>query len=124
MRYLIISWLTCAALVSTSHAQYAEWKHSGSIWILTTPEGADLPESATVKDFPVLVRLHRDFFPFSEAATDGRDIRFSSGGKPLAFEIEKWDAEKGTASIWVVSLIMRRTPMQKIHHLASGATTS
>jgi hypothetical protein len=64
MRYLIILWLTCAALVSTSRAQFSEWKHSSSIWILTTPEGADLPESAAVKDFPVLVRLHRDFFAF------------------------------------------------------------
>lgn len=101
MRYLIILWLTCAALVSTSRAQFSEWKHSSSIWILTTPEGADLPESAAVKDFPVLVRLHRDFFAFSDAAEDGTDIRFSYDGKPLAFEIEKWDADNGTASIWV-----------------------
>ncbi len=101
MRYLIILWLTCAALVSTSRAQFSEWKHSSSIWILTTPEGADLPESAAVKDFPVLVRLHRDFFAFFDAAEDGTDIRFSYDGKPLAFEIEKWDADNGTASIWV-----------------------
>ena len=66
-----------------------------------TPEGVDLPESAAVRDFPVLVRLHRDFFPFSEAAKDGRDIRFSSGEEPLAFEVERWDVEVGTASIWV-----------------------
>ena len=66
-----------------------------------TPEGADLPESAAVRDFPVLVRLHRDFFPFSEAAKDGRDIRFSSGEEPLAFEVERCDVEAGTASIWV-----------------------
>ena len=101
MRFLVFLWLSFVAVTSTAHAQYSEWKHSGSIWILTTPEGADLPESAAVRDFPVLVRLHRDFFPFSEAAKDGRDIRFSSGEEPLAFEVERWDVEAGTASIWV-----------------------
>lgn len=101
MRYLIILALTVSALVSSSRAEYSSWKHSGSLWILTTPQGADLPDSVAVKDFPLLVRLHHDFFPFSQAAEDGRDIRFSSGGSPLKFEIEKWDAENGTASIWV-----------------------
>lgn len=101
MRFLVVLWLTLAAVVSTAHAQYSEWQHSGSMWILTTPEGADLPDSAAVSEFPVLVRLHRDFFPFSEAAKDGRDIRFSSGDKSLAFEIENWKAESGKASIWV-----------------------
>jgi len=101
MRFLVFLWLSFVAVTSTAHAQYSEWKHSGSIWILMTPEGADLPESAAVRDFPVLVRLHRDFFPFSEAAKDGRDIRFSSGEEPLAFEVERCDVEAGTASIWV-----------------------
>ena len=35
---------------------YAGWPHSGSIYILTTPEGANLPASATVEGFPLLVR--------------------------------------------------------------------
>ena len=84
MRSLIILWLTCAALVSTAPAQYSEWSHSGSIWILTTAEGVSLPKSAAVNEFPVLVRLHSDFFPFPEAAKNGWDIRFSNGDNALA----------------------------------------
>ncbi len=59
-------------VVSSASAQYADWKHSGSIYILTTPEGANLPASASVKDFPLLVRLHRDYFSFFEAEEGGR----------------------------------------------------
>ena len=88
-------------VVNIASAQYADWEHSGSIYILTTPEGADLPASASVKDFPVLVRLHRDHFRFSEAGEAGSDIRFSAGGKPLSYEIETWDKEAGAAAIWV-----------------------
>ena len=29
------------------------------------------------------------------------DLRFSAEGKPLAYQIEQWDAAAGTASIWV-----------------------
>lgn len=82
-------------------AQYSEWKSHGSLFLNTTPDGANLPGGATVADFPVLVRLHREFFNFAEAKPDGSDIRFSSAGVPLAFQIEQWDAQSGTASIWV-----------------------
>ncbi len=44
-------------LGNPSFAQYADWKHSGSLFILTTPEGADLPASASLENFPLLVRL-------------------------------------------------------------------
>jgi len=90
-----------AGLLQSASAQYDAWKHSGSIYILTTPEGANLPAAAAVKDFPLLVRLTRDSFRFPEAGPGGRDIRFSAGGKPLSYEIEEWDQEAGEASIWV-----------------------
>jgi Concanavalin A-like lectin/glucanases superfamily/Domain of unknown function (DUF2341)/Carbohydrate esterase, sialic acid-specific acetylesterase len=81
---------------------YSDWKHSGSMWLLTGPEGADLPTDASVEQFPLLVRLHRDFFDFSQAQSNGEDLRFSSNsGDRLAFQIEEWDAAKGVASIWV-----------------------
>jgi hypothetical protein len=81
---------------------YPNWKNSGSIWILTTPEGADLPQSAAVEQFPLLVQLHQDFFDFRQAKPQGEDIRFSSSsGEPLAYQIEDWDAKRGVANIWV-----------------------
>ena len=83
-------------------AQYAGWEHSGSFFVLTTPEGANLPGTASETNFPVLVRLNREFFPFQQAKARGEDIRFaSSAGAPLAFQIEEWDASQGKASIWV-----------------------
>ena len=83
-------------------AQYNEWKYSGSFFINTTEEGAFLPESATVEQFPVLVRLSKDFFNFSQAKQYGEDLRFSmKKGEPLAYQIEKWDRDRGIADIWV-----------------------
>lgn len=83
-------------------ATAADWKHSGSLWLLTTPDGADLPATASIEGFPLLVRLHRDFFDFRQAKPGGDDLRFSSSnGERLAYQIEDWDADKGTASVWV-----------------------
>ncbi len=85
-----------------SAASYQDWKHSGSMWLLTTPDGADLPADAKVEQFPVLVRLHRDFFDFAQAKPNGDDLRLSSNsGERLAFQIEEWDVAKGVASVWV-----------------------
>ncbi|HYG77455.1 MAG TPA: DUF2341 domain-containing protein [Planctomycetota bacterium] len=80
---------------------YQGWRHSGSIFILTTPEGANLPASASEEGFPLLVRLHKDFFNFTQAKANGEDIRFSSNGTPLPFQLDDWDAASGTASVWV-----------------------
>ncbi len=83
-------------------ARYQDWNHSGSMWLLTTPDGVDLPADAKAEQFPVLVRLHRDFFDFTQAKPNGADLRFSSStGERLTFQIEEWDAAKGIASIWV-----------------------
>ncbi len=83
-------------------APYAGWAHAGSVYLLTTPEGASLPAGASVEEFPLLVRLHRDWFDFSEAKSHGEDLRFSSSaGAPLFHQIEQWDAGAGTASVWV-----------------------
>ncbi len=100
---LALSSVLVLALAGPASAQYPGWKHSGSVFVLTTPEGADLPASASVENFPLLVRLHRDFFDFSQAKADGDDLRFASAkGAPLAYQIEEWDAVKGVASVWVL----------------------
>ena len=81
---------------------YPGWLYSGSLYILTTLESAHLPATASVESFPLLVRLHKDWFDFTQAKAGGEDVRFStSTGVPLVYQIEDWDAAKGTASIWV-----------------------
>jgi hypothetical protein len=83
-------------------APLAGWTHSGEFTVLTTPDGARLPTGAVVEEFPVLVRLHRDWFDFSQAKPDGADVRFTdAAGKALALQVEDWDAVRGEASVWV-----------------------
>jgi hypothetical protein len=102
IKKMLIALAAILILPKAAPAQYPRWKHSGSVYLLTTPEGANLPNSASEDGFPLLVRLHKDFFNFSQAKANGEDIRFStSTGTPLAYQIEEWDAENGTASIWV-----------------------
>ena len=97
----MVTGLTFAA-ADPAPPPYQVWQHSGSLYILTTPEGANLPSSAAENGFPVLVRLHRDFFDFSQARPKGEDLRFTtSTGEPLSHQMEEWDAENGTASIWL-----------------------
>ena len=96
-------------------AEYPGWQHSGSMFILTTPEGANLPASATVKDFPVLVRLNKDFFDFGNAKADGADLRFSTkNGEPLAYQIDEWDLVGGTAAVWVRIPVIQGNTRQEI----------
>ena len=107
VRELAAEWARLDARhASVAHQDLPEaitgWKHSGSVFVLTTPDGADLPASARLQSFPLLVRLHRDFFPFDQAQAGGEDLRVSTvGGVPLAFQIEEWNPVAGTASVWV-----------------------
>ena len=102
MKTTLLALVLVLTLAGPVSAQYPGWKHSGSVFVLTTPEGADLPASAAVENFPLLVRLHKDFFDFGQAQPGGADLRFSSAkGDPLAYQIEEWDAKNGTASVWV-----------------------
>ncbi len=83
-------------------APYAAWQHTDECWILTDEAGANLPAGAVVRDFPLLVRLHGASFDFREVQAHGEDLRFSdSGGQPLHYQIEDWDAAAGNASVWV-----------------------
>ncbi|MEI6654614.1 MAG: DUF2341 domain-containing protein [Verrucomicrobiota bacterium] len=111
MKHLSPTLLLVAALLSAFPAMaqakpsanpYQGWQHTGTLTILTTPEGANLPATAAEDNFPLLVRLHKDFFDFKQAQANGGDLRFSSGtGTALAYQIEAWDAAQGTASVWV-----------------------
>ena len=59
-------------LLETAPAQYPGWEYSGSVYLLTTPEGANVPASASEDGFPLLVRLHKDFFDFSHPNDQGQ----------------------------------------------------
>ncbi|MFN5320794.1 MAG: DUF2341 domain-containing protein [Planctomycetota bacterium] len=88
---------------------------SASFYLLTTPEGADLPAVGELKDFPLLVRLNRETFDFAAARLDGSDLRFySAEGQPLAHQVEAWDAAEGTAVIWVRVPLVRGNERQEL----------
>ncbi len=110
----LILFLFFPGFLSQALAQYGDWKHVGSMYLVTDSAGADLPASAVLKNFPVLVRLNEDYFNFCEAEPGGKDVRFSSKGKPLDFQIERWDAERGEADIWVRIPIIRGKDQQAI----------
>ena len=113
----LIATFLLATLAGTAFPQYAGWQHSGSLYVLTTPEGA------VEKDFPLLVRLHKDFFNFSQTKAEGADVRFSTAaGASLAFQIEDWDAAKGAASIWVRVPIIRATSIRKFACIGARRT--
>jgi len=113
-KQVMIGTLVLLALLQTASAQHQGWQHSGRLHILTTPEGANVPASASEDGFPLLVRLHRDYFDFSQAKPNGEDIRFSADGKALAYQVEEWDAAKGTACIWVRIPTIRGNARQEI----------
>ncbi len=109
-----------ALLLSTSLASaaapYADWTHSGSVFILTTPEGANLPAAASAENFPLLVRLQADTFNFSQAQPQGQDLRFASDdGTPLPYQIENWDPAHGRASVWVRVPRIQGNASQPLH---------
>ncbi len=100
--FLLPSLAAAQGAPPASAGRYAGWRHDGVLSILTSPEGADLPSGAVLAGFPLLVRLHQDWFDFSQAKADGADLRFSTPkGEALPYEIEQWDPDHGTASIWV-----------------------
>ena len=112
---LTTTMLAFLALLHMASAQYTGWQRSGSIWILTTPEGANLPATATEENFPVLVRFNKEGFDFTTAKANGDDIRFAdAAGKPLAYQIEDWNADAGTASIWVRIPVIKGNAHQEI----------
>ena len=79
---------------------YESWTYSRQLSLNTTSTGANV--SGNVLNFPMLVRLNGDNFNFTQAESNGEDIRFAkSDGSPLEFEIERWDASSNAAEVWV-----------------------
>ena len=87
---------------SVAVQSYETWTNSASFFILTTPEGANIASGAAEVNFPILLRLSASNFTFSQAQSDGRDIRFTTlAGTPLSYQIEQWDAANSTAAVWI-----------------------
>ena len=85
---------------TVSVQSYATWTYSGSLFINTTPTGANV--AGSVSNFPLLLRLNSGNFNFAQAQSDGRDLRFTSvAGSALPYQIEQWDAVGGKAAVWV-----------------------
>jgi hypothetical protein len=110
---------------SPERQNWQDWQHSGVITVLTTPEGADLPAGVVLEHFPMLVRLHQDCFDFAQARPRGEDLRFSSDGTALAYQIEHWDRANGTASIWVRLPKIEGNARQDLHvHWGNASAVS
>ncbi|MDA0991504.1 MAG: DUF2341 domain-containing protein, partial [Verrucomicrobia bacterium] len=100
--------------LGSASAQYQGWLYSGSMVLLTTPEGADLAGAAEERHFPLLVRLHKEWFDFSQAKADGGDIRFAWKDQPLAYQIEEWNAAEGQARLWVLIPTIKGNDRQEL----------
>ncbi len=89
--------------IYTVRAQtYQAWAYSASLFILTTPDGANIPTGASEANFPLLLRLNKDSLDFSQVKAGGADLRFATAsGVPMNYEIEQWDAVAKTAAIWI-----------------------
>jgi hypothetical protein len=110
----MLSALILFSMIAGAQAQYVGWKGAGTFYILTTPEGADLPATASEENFPLLVRLNKENFDFQQTKAAGEDIRFSAAGQPLAYQVEEWNVAKGTASIWVKIPLIKGNARQEI----------
>ncbi len=87
-------------LASFENENYAAWPQSRLIYINTTASGANV--AGNVADFPLLVRLDKNNFDFSQSRGLGRDIRFADAkGKRLRYEVERWDSAGSVAELWV-----------------------
>ncbi len=81
---------------------YAQGSYSKEIVLDTTDSGAAV--STDVRNAPILLRLDLGAAAMPGGSGKGAtDLRFTTiDGKPLAHEIERWDARRKRAEVWVV----------------------
>jgi hypothetical protein len=96
--FMIPSLIALFLCITPCKADYSAWSYSMQVRLNTTPSGADV--NGTVENFPLLVRLVSTDFDFSQAKSNGEDIRFTDHtGNPAPYHIERWT--DGAAEIWV-----------------------
>ena len=87
--------------LSFPNTALSTFTYSNKIYVNTTPSGANISTNQT--NYPLLVRLNSANFNFSQARSDGGDLRFAdSTGSLLSYEIERFDATNKAAEIWVL----------------------
>jgi biopolymer transport protein ExbB len=90
-----------------------DWSFRKEITFDLTPTGADIPGTPT--DVPILIRLSLGNFQyFGDSKADGSDFRFIAADDktPLAYHIERFDAQAQIAFVWV-----------RVPRLTGGANT-
>jgi hypothetical protein len=99
---------------STTIVSNPGWICTKKFYFNTTDGGAGV--SGNVYNFPVLIRLTKSNFDFSQAQPNGSDIRFAKADfTPLAYEIERWDSKTEKAEIWVnMDTVFGKDSMQYI----------
>ncbi len=92
----------CANQTLLDYDDYSKWSYSKNITINTSSSGGGANTSASVAMFPYLVRLNSGNFDFSQAQSNGGDIRFSKwDGTHYQYQIERWDKTNKLAEVWV-----------------------
>ena len=81
---------------------YQAWCHSGSLWLLTTPDGANLPAGAAKPTSRCWCASMPTTSTSARPGPDGRDLRFTTAAG-MAFPIRSSNGTppRGTASVWV-----------------------
>ncbi|MDB5047740.1 MAG: Fibronectin type domain protein [Fibrobacteres bacterium] len=80
---------------------FSGWSNTAKVYVNTAASGANITSDQS--NFPMLVRLNQGNFNFSQANSDGSDLRFAdSTGAYLAYETERFDAANKLADVWVL----------------------
>ncbi|MES3017826.1 MAG: DUF2341 domain-containing protein [Bacteroidota bacterium] len=97
--YLTFSYVLLASALQAQ--DFAKSRFRQMIELNTSGTGANL--KADVYNFPVAISLNDKNFNFSEANSNGSDLRFSKAKDTglLVHSVEHWDKETKTALIWV-----------------------
>ncbi|MBF0433461.1 MAG: DUF2341 domain-containing protein, partial [Fibrobacteria bacterium] len=99
--YACTLFLLCAT-TSFSQDDYSSWSYNDTLRLNTTSGGANVTTSDSAFNFPVLIRLNSGNFNFSQAMSNGEDIRFGkTDDTHMPYQIERWDNAGELAEIWV-----------------------
>jgi biopolymer transport protein ExbB len=100
-----------------------QWKYSRVLTLDTTASGANVPEDVT--KYPLAVMLDKSQFNFTQAQTNGADIRFfDATGKALPHAIELWDAQGAAAAIWVLLDVVKGNSKEQSITMKWGAAAA